>query len=322
MRILVTGGAGYIGSHTAKLLAERGHEPVVIDNLSTGSREAVQWCPLIVGDVGDVELVRKILRDYQIEAVIHFAASIAVGESMENPRKYFRNNVVATLNLLEAMLAEDVRTLVYSSSCVVYGEPEYMPLDEQHPRAPINPYGETKLFIERALEWYGQLEGLRWMAMRYFNASGADFEGQIGEAHDPETHLIPLAIQAACGEIEQLNLFGTDYPTPDGTAVRDYVHVMDLAEAHLLAVKHLACGGQSAALNIGTGQGYSVREVIQAVEQIGERPVPVVEGPRRAGDAPELIANASRARQLLRWTPHHSDLATIVATAWRWHTRG
>ncbi len=320
MRILVTGGAGYIGSHTAKLLVERGEQPVVIDNLSTGRRDAVRWCPLIEGDIGDIDLVRKVLRDHQIEAVIHFAASIAVGESMQNPRKYFRNNVGASLNLLEAMLAEDVRTMVYSSSCVIYGEPQYMPLDERHPAGPINPYGETKQFIEHVLRWYGELEGLRWMAMRYFNASGADPDGEIGEAHDPETHLIPRAIMAAQGEIETLELFGTDYPTPDGTAVRDYVHVLDLADAHVRAIEYLSCGGESTAINLGTGRGYSVREVIAAVERAGNCVVPVQERPRRAGDAPELIADPTHAHQILSWTPQYSDLDTITRTAWQWHT--
>lgn len=319
MRILITGGAGYIGSHAAKAFAAAGFEPVVFDNLQTGHRWAARWGPLVEGDLLDLSSIRAALAEHQPAAVIHFAANAYVGESMRQPRKYFRNNVVASLNLLDAMLDTDVRHIVFSSSCTTYGLPQRLPLAEDHPQAAVSPYGESKLFVEHAMRWYSEPYALRYAALRYFNAAGADPDGEVGEVHDPETHLIPLAIQTALGQRPALDVYGTDYPTPDGTAVRDYVHVTDLADAHVRAVQRLLAGDENLALNLGTGYGYSVRDVISAVERIGGRPVPVSFGPRRPGDPPALIADAARARAQLGWRPQVSDLDTIVRTAWRWH---
>ena len=319
MRTLVTGGAGYVGSHTTKVLAHSGFQPVVLDSLELGHRWAVRWGPLVVGDLADRGLLQAVLREYRVEAVVHFAAYAYVPESVSNPRKYFRNNVANTLNLLEAMLDNGVRHIVFSSSCASYGLPESVPIREDHPQRPVNPYGESKLFVERVLDSYGQAYGLSWMSLRYFNAAAADPEGEIGEQHEPETHLIPLVIQAALGKRPFVEIYGTDYPTPDGTAVRDYIHVTDLAEAHVLALRYLANGGGSLALNLGTGKGHSVREVVQAVERVSERRVPVRETGRRAGDPPALVADASRASQVLGWRPRYPELDSIVEAAWRWH---
>ena len=319
MRVLVTGGAGYVGSHTTKVLAHSGFQPVVLDNLERGHRWAVRWGPLVVGDLADTSLLQELLQEYRVEAVIHFAAYAYVGESVANPRKYFRNNFVNTLNLLEAMLDNGVRHIVFSSSCASYGLPESVPIGEDHPQRPVNPYGESKLFVERVLDWYGHADGLSWMSLRYFNAAAADPEGEIGEEHQPETHLIPLVIQAALGQRPSIEIYGTDYPTPDGTALRDYIHVTDLAEAHVLAIRHLANGGSSMALNLGTGKGHSVREVIQAVERVSGRRFPVQETGRRPGDPPALVADASRAAQVLGWRPRYPELDSIVEHAWRWH---
>jgi len=321
MRVLVTGGAGYIGSHTCKALARAGFEPVAFDNLSTGHRWAVKWGPLVQADLADRDAVLDALRAHRVEAVIHFAASAYVGESMGNPRKYFRNNVVNTLNLLEAMQDAGVGTIVFSSSCAVYGIPERVPIPEDHPCRPISPYGESKLFVERALEWYGRAYGLRWISLRYFNAAGADPDGELGEVHDPETHLIPLAIEAALGRRPYLEIYGTDYPTPDGTAIRDYIHVTDLADAHVRALDYLRRGGASTAFNLGAGRGYSVREVVAAVERVSGRRVPALEAPRRPGDPPVLVAEVANAQELLGWTPTFRDLESIIESAWRWHTR-
>jgi UDP-arabinose 4-epimerase len=319
-RILVTGGAGFIGSHIAKALAESGYEPVVVDNLSIGHRSAVKWGPLIEADLLNRSAVDLAFREYAIEAVIHAAGSAYVGESMADPRKYFRNNVTAAVNLLDSMASHAVSSIVFSSSCTTYGTPQWLPLSEKHPQAAISPYGETKLFVERMLQWCAGAEGLGWMILRYFNAAGADPEGELGEDHDPETHLIPLAIGAALGR-EPLQLFGTDYPTLDGTAIRDYIHVTDLARAHVAALAHLAAKGSNAALNLGTGKGHSIREVIQCVETVTGRTVPYREAPRRAGDPPALVADASRAAALLGWQPRYSDLSTIVETGWHWCER-
>lgn len=321
MRVLVTGGAGYVGSHTAKALALADHEPVVFDDLRAGHRENVGWGPLVEGDLGDGDLVRRTLRDQRIEAVMHFAASAYVGESMRDPRAYYRNNVANTLSLLEAMLDEDVPTIVFSSTCATYGIPERVPITESEPQRPVNPYGATKLAVEGALRWFGEAYGLRWMALRYFNAAGADPDGALGEQHEPETHLLPLAILAALGSGPPLMVFGTDYDTPDGTAVRDYTHVGDLADAHLRATSHLTAGGASAALNLGTGRGHSVREVLEAVESVGGRRVPTVPGPRRTGDPPALVADPTAADRTLGWRARFTDLDEIVRTAWEWHAR-
>src|SRR5271157_2610426 len=301
MRVLITGGAGYIGSHAAKEVARRGHTVVVLDNLSTGHRWAAKSGPFIEGDVGDTSLVQDTLSCYGIDLVMHFAAHAYVGESMANPRKYFRNNVVNALALFDAMLQAGVRRVVFSSTCATYGVPESVPITEGAPQHPINPYGESKLFVEKMLAWYGKAYGLKSVALRYFNAAGADPEGELGEAHDPETHLIPLIIQAALGRRPFVEIYGTDYPTPDGTAIRDYIHVTDLAAAHVRALEYLADGGESRALNLGTGQGYSVREVINAVGKISPHPVPFREGPRRAGDPPVLVADARHAGEALGW---------------------
>ena len=317
MRILVAGGAGYIGSHACKALARAGHLPVVIDDHSTGNEWAVRWGALVRGNIGDQYLVTRVLRDEKIDAVMHFAACAYVSESMTRPDKYFRNNVVNTLNLLDSMREAGVTNIVFSSSCATYGSPLRLPIDESHPQNPVNPYGESKLFIEKVLQWYGKAYGLRWAALRYFNAAGADGEGEIGEAHDPEPHLIPLVIQAARGERPELCIFGTDYATPDGTAIRDYIHVEDLAQAHILAIQHLANGGESGAFNLGAGRGYSVRDIIAAVEKHSGQKVPVREEGRRAGDPERLVAGAERVRQVLSWRPVHG-LDKIVATAWAW----
>jgi UDP-glucose-4-epimerase GalE len=318
-KVLVTGGAGYIGSHAAKALAQSGYEPVVLDNLARGHREAVRWGPLIEGDLADRALLRDSLRRFEIVAVMHFAAYAYVGESMTKPELYFSNNVVNSLNLLEAMRECGVRRFVFSSTCATYGIPDAVPIREEMPQRPINPYGESKLMVERLLHWYGTAHGFAHMALRYFNAAGADVDGEIGEHHEPETHLIPLVLDAALGRRPHIEIFGTDYPTPDGTAIRDYIHVSDLAVAHVLALKHLQQGGASGALNLATGRGHSVREVIAAAERVTKRTILRRESERRAGDPPALVADAGRAGTLLGWTPRLSDLETIVATAWRWH---
>jgi len=316
--ILVTGGAGYIGSHAAKALAAAGFRPVVLDDLSRGHRHAVKWGPFVSADIGDSTVVRRIIEKYEINAVLHFAASAYVGESMSSPRKYFLNNVRNTLNFLEAVADSGVNQIVFSSTCATYGMPEALPVGEEHAQRPVNPYGESKLFVERVLHWYAQAYGLRWMILRYFNAAGADPEGEIGEQHDPETHLIPRVIQTALGRLAEIEIFGNDYDTPDGTAVRDYVHVSDLGDAHVLALRHLQCSAPNCALNLGTGHGYSVLEVIEEVEKLSGRKVPVRIRPRREGDPPVLVARSSRAVELLDWSPRRSSLATIVRTALRW----
>jgi UDP-glucose-4-epimerase GalE len=317
MNILVTGGAGYIGSHTAKALALAGHRPVVLDNLTNGHDWAVKWGPLETGDLTDESWLEGVFARHAIDAVVHFAASAYVGESMTDPRKYFRNNTVNTLHLLDAMLAAGVTSMVFSSSCATYGMPLRTPMDEKHPQAPVNPYGESKLFSERLLHWYGHAYGLRSIALRYFNAAGADPDGELGEEHDPETHLIPLVIGAALGRQPPVRVFGTDYDTPDGTAIRDYIHVMDLADAHVRALEYLTTG-ETTAVNLGTGRGHSVLDVITTVERVGRRPVPRLDSPRRSGDPPELVADAARAQAVLGWTPRYPELDRIVEHAWRW----
>jgi UDP-glucose-4-epimerase GalE len=319
--VLVTGGAGYIGSHACKALAAAGYQPVAFDNLVYGHRRAVQWGPLVVGDLADTALLRQTMHSHGISAVLHFAASTAVGESMVDPRQYFRNNVVNSLGLLDSAVECGVKRLVFSSTCATYGDPRTVPLDETHPQAPVNPYGESKLMVERFLHWYGKAYGLAWMALRYFNASGADPEARIGEDHDPETHLIPLVLQAAMGERPRIDVFGSDYPTADGTAIRDYVHVDDLADAHVLALQHLERGCNSMALNLGTGTGHSVRQVIDAVEQVTGLSVPVRLAPRRAGDPAELVAQAALAHEILGWQPRHTGIESIVSSAYTWHAQ-
>jgi UDP-glucose-4-epimerase GalE len=316
--ILVTGGAGYIGSHAAKALHRAGYRVVVFDNLSAGHRAAVRYGELVEGDVTDARAVREAVRRHSVSAVMHFAALLDVGESVREPARYYRNNVVGALSVLEAMVAEGASRFVFSSTCATYGEPVEVPIGESHPQRPINSYGETKLAVERALGHFEEAYGLRWCALRYFNAAGADPEGELGEDHSPEIHLIPRAIDAACGS-EPLVVFGEDYPTPDGTCLRDYVHVSDLADAHVLALKMLSEGGKSGAFNLGTGRPHSVREVVASVERVTGRRVAWRVGQRRPGDPAALYAAADRARSQLQWTPHHPDLDAIVRTAWAWH---
>jgi len=317
--VLVTGGAGYIGSHACKRLAEQGFLPITLDNLECGHRWAVKWGPLVEGDLCEPQMIQKVMEQNSVEAVLHFASYAYVGESVENPRKYMRSNVLNALNLLDAMVAAGVRNIIFSSSCATYGIPTRTPISEDFLQVPVNPYGESKLYIEKALKWYGEAYGIRWVALRYFNAAGADPEGEIGEEHFPETHLIPLVIRAALGKGEPVRVFGTDYPTPDGTAIRDYIHVVDLAEAHVLALDYLCSNGLSLGLNLGTGKGHSVKEVIESVERVSGREVPRQEAPRRAGDPPVLVADASKARDILGWRPLWTELDDIVNTALKWH---
>jgi UDP-arabinose 4-epimerase len=320
-RILVTGGAGYIGSHACKALAKAGYEPIAYDNLGRGHRDAVRWGPLVKGELADRELLVATMRRYETAAVMHFAAFAYVGESVEKPELYFRNNVANSLSLFEATIEAGVKHIVFSSTCATYGLPEIMPIRETTPQAPVNPYGESKLMIESVLRWTAPAHGLKYVALRYFNAAGADPDGEIGENHEPETHLIPLILFTALGRRKSIDIFGTDYPTPDGTAIRDYIHVQDLAEAHVLALDHLRGGGESIALNLGTGDGHSVRETIAAAERITGRSIACREVGRRAGDPPMLIADATLARETLGWIPRLSALDDILATAWAWHLR-
>ncbi len=319
MSVLIVGGAGYIGSHTAKLCAMAGLNPVVLDNLVFGHRDAVKWGPLVEGDLADRDLIGRVMAEHGVTAVIHFAAYTAVGESMTDPGKYFRNNVVGTINLLDAMVKQGVRDLVFSSTAATYGDPQRVPLDEEHPQNPVSPYGESKLIVERILRWYQAAHQLRYAVLRYFNAAGADPDGELGEDHAPESHLIPLAIQSVLGQRGPLDVYGTDYPTPDGTAIRDYIHVMDLGQAHLAALRRLAGGTDRLAVNLGTGRGHSVREVIRSVEQVSGRPLPTRAVGRRAGDPPVLVADPRKACEVLGWQPRYADLDTIVRHAYRWH---
>ncbi|MCC6292538.1 MAG: UDP-glucose 4-epimerase GalE [Bryobacterales bacterium] len=319
MRVLVAGGAGYIGSHTVKALAEAGHEPVVADNLEKGHDWAVRWGAFEFCQLGEPAAIDAVFQKHAIDAVIHFAAYIEVGESMRDPGKYFRNNVGCTLNLLEGMRRAGVRHIVFSSTAAVYGTPEQTPIPETHPKRPVNAYGETKLMVEHMLDWYGVCHGFAAAKLRYFNAAGADAQARIGEAHDPESHLIPLVLAAAYGHRPSISVFGSDYPTPDGTAVRDYIHVDDLAQAHLRALERIRATEATCEYNLGTGRGASVREVIAMVEQVTGRGVPVVEAPRRAGDPAELVADPRKARQELGWSAVSSELSNIVETAGRWY---
>lgn len=314
-RILVTGGAGYIGSHTAKLLRLEGFEPVTYDNLTTGNRSSVRWGPFIEGDVLDTAHLIEVVERYEPDAVIHFAASAYVGESVADPAKYYHNNVGGTLSLLDACRRTGLGRVIFSSSCATYGVPAVLPIDEATRQEPINPYGRTKLIAEHMLSDYAGAFGLAYVALRYFNACGADPEGDLGEWHDPETHLIPRALMAAAGRIDKLDVFGDDYDTADGTCVRDYIHVADLAQAHVSAYRHLAAGGANLALNLGSGRGFSIREVLSAIGDVTGRDVPVAIRPRRAGDPPILYADATLAREVLGFSPRYSDLKTIVRTA-------
>jgi len=318
MAILVTGGAGYIGSHTAHLLKRHGYEVVIADDLSRGHEHNVRGFPFHKLRMQDTAALADLLKSARIEAVVHFAAYIAVGESTQVPELYFSNNTGGTLSLLTAMVESGVSKIVFSSTAAVYGMPQTVPIPETSPYAPLSPYGDSKVMVEKILDWMDQFRGLRSVCLRYFNACGADAEAGLGEEHDPETHLIPLLLRAVTTG-EPATLFGDDYPTPDGTCIRDYIHVMDLADAHVLALRHLLNGGESQRFNVGTGSGYSVREVLRAVETITGQKVPFRMGPRREGDAPVLVANSDRLKSTLGWQPRHTDIHDIVGSAWDFH---
>ena len=319
--ILVAGGAGYIGSHMVKALHGAGFRVAVVDDLTSGRREAVGTADLHVGDIGDAAFLDGVLAQVRPAAVMHFAGSIQVGESMTDPAKYYRNNVAATGVLLDAMRARGIDRFIFSSTAAIFGDPAYVPIDEAHPKAPINPYGRSKWMVEQMLEDHDRAYGLKSVCLRYFNAAGADPDGELGECHEPETHLIPLILQVASGRRPHIGVYGDDYPTPDGTCVRDYIHVADLCSAHLLALRRLLEGGGSARYNLGNGNGFSVREVIQAVRRVTGHAIPVVVQPRRAGDPPVLVADATAARRELGWSPRHDSLDDIVAHAWAWERR-
>ncbi|MBO3463745.1 UDP-glucose 4-epimerase GalE [Aetokthonos hydrillicola Thurmond2011] len=322
--ILVTGGAGYIGSHAVLALKQAGYDVVVLDNLVYGHRDLVEevlQVELIVGDTGDRPLLDNLFNTHNIEAVMHFSAYAYVGESVTDPAKYYRNNVVGTLTLLEAMLAASVKKFVFSSTCATYGIPQFIPLTENHPQNPINPYGATKLMVERILSDFSVAYDFRSVCFRYFNAAGAHPKADLGEDHNPETHLIPLVLFAALGKRESISIFGTDYPTPDGTCIRDYIHVSDLADAHILGLEYLLKGGVSETFNLGNGNGFSVREVIEATTAVTGKEIKVLERDRRPGDPPSLIGSSEKARKVLGWEPRYPSLKEIIAHAWEWHKK-
>lgn len=319
--ILVVGGAGYIGSHMVKILIRAGYQVVILDNLATGYRDAISGGDFVFGDTADKLSLDRLLSGYSIDGIMHFASFIQVGESVQHPSKYYQNNVAATLNLLDAMVAHRIPALIFSSSAAIFGEPAYTPIDEQHPKQPINPYGLSKWMVEQVLADYDQAYGLKSVCLRYFNAAGADPEGQLGERHEPETHLIPLVLQAASGRRQAITVFGQDYDTPDGTCIRDYIHINDLCQAHLLALEYLFQGGSSTAYNLGNGSGFSVTEVIEIAKQITNRPITVIMGERREGDPARLVADSQQIQTQLGWQPQYADLATIIAHAWQWETR-
>lgn len=317
--ILIVGGAGYIGSYMCKYLAKNGYHPIVLDNLVYGHRQAVKWGPFIAGQMADTKLLDQIFKEHSIAAVMHFAAFCYVGESVEDPGKYYQNNVVATITLLEEMLKKNIKNFIFSSSCAVYGEPVEIPITEQHPYNPINPYGRSKLMVEQILQDFRAAYGLEYVALRYFNAAGADPEGEIGEEHNPETHLIPLVLKTALGQRETINIFGDDYATKDGTCIRDYIHIDDLAQAHLLALDRLLNGLPGGQYNLGNGDGYSVKEVIEVARNITSKQIPAKIVERRPGDPAVLIGSSEKAFKELGWKPQFADLNAIVETAWQWH---
>ena len=318
-RVIVTGGAGYIGSHTLRALQAAGYEVVVYDSMVKGHREAVGSVPLVLGDIADPEALNRLFREHRPEAVVHFAAFIEAGESVVDPAKYFRNNTAGTLTMLEAMQRHDVRQIVFSSTAAVYGEPVNIPIGEDDPKLPTNAYGLSKLMVEEMLDWFHRSYGLRSVSLRYFNAAGDDPSGEIGEDHHPETHLIPLILQVPLGKREKILIFGDDYDTPDGTCIRDYIHVTDLASAHVAALQALEGGLERDAFNVGNGAGFSVREVIETARQVTGHPIPAEARPRRAGDPARLVASSEKARRVLGWEPHVPDLRAILETAWNWH---
>ncbi len=319
LSILVTGGAGYIGSHTVAELLENKEDVIILDSLERGHKESVLGGKLIIGDLRDKEFINKVFKENEIEAVIHFAAYIEVGESTVDPLKFYNNNVVSTLNLLNAMNEAGVKKIVFSSTAATYGEPENVPILETDKTLPTNPYGETKLTVEKALKWADKCLGIKHVILRYFNASGAHISGQIGEDHHPETHLIPLILQVALGKREDIKIFGTDYPTPDGTCIRDYIHVTDLANAHVLALNKLRKDNQSEIYNLGNGKGFSVKEVIEIARKVTGQPIKSVVAPKRTGDPAILVASSEKIIKDLKWTPRYNDLETIIETAWTWH---
>lgn len=319
--VLVVGGAGYVGSHANKELHKRGYDTVVFDNLATGHRRHAQWGDFVLGDIGDERQLDLLFSQHKIDAVMHFAAFSQVGESVQHPERYYINNVSNTLKLLNAMRKYDVNALIFSSTCATYGVPQHLPLTEEHPQAPINPYGRSKLMMEQIMSDYSDAYGLKFSPLRYFNAAGADLDGAIGETHDPETHLIPLVFHAALGKRPALKIFGTDYDTPDGACIRDFIHVTDLADAHILALEYLQNGGASDAFNLGYGEGYSVLEVLAEAEKVCGRPIPTEEAERRAGDPAQLVGSSAKAEKVLSWKPKFSDLNTILSSAWAWHEK-
>ena len=316
--ILVVGGAGYIGSHTVRELMNSGYHVIIADNLVYGHREAVLSDDFYHVDIEDKAALSKIFQKHDISSVIHFAAYAYVGESVSNPAKYYKNNVANTINLLDVMLANNVKNIVFSSTCATYGEPLYTPIDEKHPQAPVNPYGQSKLMVEKIFQDYKKAYGLNFICLRYFNAAGCSKDGLLGESHNPETHLIPLVLKAVKGEISNITVFGTDYETKDGTCIRDYIHVEDLARAHKLALEKLLNGSESVCLNLGTGIGTSVKEIIEAAKRVTEKEVPVVYGQRRAGDPAILYASSRLAQQYLNWKPEYTNIDDIIRTAWNW----
>jgi UDP-glucose 4-epimerase len=319
--ILITGGAGYIGSQVNKYLTKAGHQTAVFDNLVKGHRELVKWGEFVKGDLANIDEIRNLFNKYKIEAVMHFAAFIEVDESVKDPEKYYFNNVANTLNLLKVMREFGVNRIIFSSTAATYGNPQYVPMDEKHPQVPINTYGKTKLVIENIFKDYEVAYGLKYVVFRYFNACGADKEAETGEWHSPESHLIPNILKVASGEKESFKLFGTDFPTPDGTCIRDYIHVEDIAEAHLLGLKHLMDGKESKFYNLGSGMGYSNREVIEAVKKVTGKEIKVIESPRREGDAPKLLASSEKIKNEWGWEPEHKNLEEIIKTAWEWEKK-
>lgn len=318
---LIVGGAGYIGSHINKELNKKGFETVIFDNLVSGRKNLVKWGELVIGDLGNIEEIRNVFKKYKIDAVFHFAAFKAVGESVINPQKYYKNNISNTLNLLEVMLENDVKKFIFSSSAAVFGSPEYIPIDEKHPQNPINPYGETKLIMEHVLRDYSRAYGLKYVSLRYFNACGADLESEVGEWPGSSANLIPMVLDAAIGRREDIKIFGTDYPTSDGTCIRDYIHITDLAVAHILALEYLNNGGESDCFNLGNGRGFSVKEVIDMAKEVTKIDFKVIESDRREGDPATLVADSTKAQKVLGWKSEYADLKTIVESAWNWHKK-
>ncbi len=321
MKVLIVGGAGYIGSHMVKLLLDAGHDVIILDNLESGHTDAVLGGTLVRGDVADVVLLDDVFKEHRFDGVMHFASHIQVGESVRLPGKYYRNNLANTLTLLDAMVRHHVERFIFSSTAAIFGEPRYVPIDEAHPREPMNPYGRSKWMVEQVLEDCDHAYGLKSVCLRYFNAAGAHPSGLLGERHEPETHLIPLVLRAASGRQEAITVFGTDYDTPDGTCIRDYIHVVDLCDAHLSALQYLVDGAASNRFNLGNGNGFSVREVIDAAQRVTGRRVRVIEEGRRPGDPARLVADASRAREQLHWRPQFADLETIISHAWAWEMK-